>query len=63
MEEAREHERRQALRERLGATGPSPVDPQAHAPVAERIAILRNALDELEVELAVDAGERRASRP
>jgi voltage-gated sodium channel len=56
MEEAREIDRRQALRERHGVTRPSPVDPQAHAPVAERIAILRTALDELEFELAVGAG-------
>ena len=32
MEEAREIDRRQALRERYGVTRPSPVDPQAHAP-------------------------------
>ena len=38
-------------------TGPSPIDPQAHAPVAERIAILRNALDELELELAVGSSD------
>ena len=36
-------------------TRPSPVDPEAHAPVAERIAILRSALDELELELALGA--------
>jgi voltage-gated sodium channel len=53
MEEARELDRRAALRERYGVTRPSPVDPHAHAPVAERIAILRNALDELELELAI----------
>ncbi len=53
MEEAREITRRQALRDRYGVARPSPVDPQAHAPVAERIAILRSALDELELELAV----------
>ena len=53
MEEAREIDRRQALRERYGVTVGSPVDPQAHAPVAERIAILRSALDELELELAL----------
>jgi voltage-gated sodium channel len=53
MEEAREITRRQALRDRYGVAKPSPVDPQAHAPVAERIAILRSALDELELELAV----------
>ena len=53
MEEAREHERRRTLREAYGADRPSPIDPEAHAPVAERIAILRAALDELELELAV----------
>jgi len=56
MEEAREIDRRQALRERYGVTRPSPVDPQAHAPVAERISILRSALDELELELALGPG-------
>jgi voltage-gated sodium channel len=60
MEEARELDRRAALRERYGVTRPSPIDPQAHAPVAERIAILRSALDELELELALGPidGER-----
>jgi voltage-gated sodium channel len=53
MEEARELDRRRALRERVGATRPSPIDPEAHAHVAERIVILRRALDELELELAV----------
>ena len=53
MEEARELDRRQALRDRHGVTRPSPVDPEAHAHVAERIVILRSALDELELELAV----------
>jgi voltage-gated sodium channel len=53
MEEAREFERRRALRERYGAAGPSPVDPEAHAHVAERIAILRRALEDLELQLAV----------
>jgi voltage-gated sodium channel len=53
MEEARELDRRAALRARYGVTRPSPVDPEAHAPVAERIAILRSALDELELELAI----------
>jgi voltage-gated sodium channel len=53
MEEAREITRREALRQRYGVTRPSPVDPQAHAPVSERIAILRDALDELELELAL----------
>jgi voltage-gated sodium channel len=58
MEEARELDRREALRARYGATPPSPVDPEAHAPVAERIAILRDALDELELELAVGSARR-----
>ena len=53
MEEARELDRRRALRERYGVREPSPIDPEAHAPVAERIAILRSALDELELELAL----------
>jgi voltage-gated sodium channel len=61
MEEAREIDRRRALRERYGVTRPSPIDPQAHAPVAERIAILRSALDELELELAL--GPAGADRP
>jgi voltage-gated sodium channel len=57
MEEARELERRRALGIGVGEGPP--------APVAERIAILRAALDELEHELAVvkpaDAGESRGS--
>jgi voltage-gated sodium channel len=53
MEEAREFERRRALREQYGATGPSPIDPEAHAHVAERIAILRRALEDLELQLAL----------
>jgi voltage-gated sodium channel len=53
LEEAREIDRRQAIRERYGVTRPSPVDPEAHAHVAERIAILRSALDELDLELAL----------
>jgi voltage-gated sodium channel len=63
MEEAREYERRQALRARHGATGPSPVDPEAHAHVAERIVILRRALEDLELQLALgsDAPERSGS--
>jgi voltage-gated sodium channel len=62
MEEAREITRRDALRQRYGVTRPSPVDPQAHAPVAERIAILRNALDELELELALGPRADEAAR-
>lgn len=62
MEEARELERRRVLRERFGVDRPSPIDPQAHAPVAERISILRNALDELELELAVGPDPRADSR-
>jgi voltage-gated sodium channel len=56
MEEARELERRQAIRDRYQARGRrGPIDPEAHAHVVERIAILRSALDELEVELALDS--------
>lgn len=63
MEEAREAERRQAVRDRLGVEGePSDlVDVEAHAPVVERIALLRAALDELEVELSTGGSE--AGRP
>ena len=60
MEEAREAERRRAVRERVGGT-PSAIDPDASAPVVERIAILRAALDELETELS--AGPRGQERP
>jgi voltage-gated sodium channel len=63
MEEARELDRRRALRERHGVTRASPVDVEAHAPVAERIAILRNALDELELELALGEARGSASPP
>jgi voltage-gated sodium channel len=59
MEEAREAERRKSVRERLGAAGPSPVDPDASAPVVERIGILRAALDELEAELAGRPARRK----
>jgi voltage-gated sodium channel len=53
MEEARELERRRVLREAYGgATGPV-LDPEAHAHVVERIAILRSALEDLEIQLAV----------
>ena len=63
MEEAREFERRRELRERHGAAGPSPIDPEAHAHVAERIVILRRALEDLELQLALggDGPERRPS--
>ena len=63
MEEAREIDRREALRQRYGVTRPSPVDPQAHAPVAERIAILRDALDELELELAIGPTDPTSTPP
>ena len=56
MEEARELERRRAIGVGVGATAP--------APVAERIAMLRAALDELEQELALaqpGAGETGGS--
>jgi voltage-gated sodium channel len=54
MEEARELERRQAIRDvHKDRVRPGVIDPEAHAPVVERIAILRTALDELEVELAL----------
>jgi voltage-gated sodium channel len=59
MEEAREFERRRVVREQYGGKRPSPIDPGAHAPVAERIQILRGALDELELELAVGEPDSR----
>ncbi len=62
MEEAREIDRREAIRAKYGVTRPSPVDPDAHAPVAERIAILRSALDELELELALGPAGDEARR-
>ena len=56
MEEAREIERRQAIRARAGARlRGAPIDPEAHAHVLERIVILRSALDDLELELAVES--------
>jgi voltage-gated sodium channel len=61
MEEAREAERRRTVRERLGAAGPSLVDPDASAPVVERIGILRAALDELEAELSASPRRERVS--
>ena len=61
MEEAREAERRKAVQdEHPERTGPV-VDLDASAPVVERIALLRSALDELEVELS--AGSRAESPP
>jgi hypothetical protein len=44
------------LRERYRARGVhGPIDPEARAHVTERIAILRAALTDLEVELALDS--------
>jgi len=69
MEEARETERRKAVRARHPERGGPLVDLDASAPVVERIALLRSALDELEVELSagrvVDraADDDRASGP
>jgi hypothetical protein len=60
MEEARELDRREAIRARHGVSGPSPVDPEAHAHVAERIAILRRALEDLELQLAVGDARNRS---
>jgi voltage-gated sodium channel len=62
MEEARELERRRHIREGLGAEGEPEVDPEARAPVVERIAILRTALDELELQLAAGDSKPGASR-
>jgi voltage-gated sodium channel len=56
MEEARELERRQVIRDRhRGRAVSGAIDPEAHAHVVERIAILRSALEDLEVELALDS--------
>jgi voltage-gated sodium channel len=64
MEEARELERRQAIRDRHpGRAVSAAIDPEAHAHVVERIAILRTALDELEVELAFDSAPSDQARP
>jgi voltage-gated sodium channel len=67
MEEARELERRRALRDaRGGAVGPL-LDPDAHAHVVERISILRTALEDLELQLAIgspdDGGPDSSSSP
>ena len=52
LEEARESERRKSMQEKhLERAGPV-VDLDASAPVVARIAILRSALDELEIELS-----------
>ena len=64
MEEAREAEKRQAVRDRLGVErGPAGIDEDASAPVVERITLLRAALDELETELSAGVsaigGEKR----
>ena len=56
MEEAREIERRKRLREEYVGDGAGVDENAAPAPVAERIAILRAALDELEQELAATGG-------
>jgi voltage-gated sodium channel len=62
MEEARELERRQAIRDRYrGREVAGPIDPEAHAHVVQRIAILRAALDDLEVELALDSAPADAA--
>jgi voltage-gated sodium channel len=66
MEEARELERREAIRDRhRGRPVSGVIDPEAHAHVVERIAILRSALDELELELALDSAPpaERHQRP
>ena len=61
MEEARETERRRAVREKYPErTGPL-LDPDASAPIVERIGMLRAALDELELELS--AGPKSGEAP
>ena len=52
MEEARESERRKRVSDQHPERGGPVVDLDASAPVVERIAMLRSALDELEVELS-----------
>ena len=69
MEEAREAERRKRVRDRHPERGGPLVDLDASAPVVERIALLRSALDELEVELSAGriadqpVGDDRPSSP
>jgi voltage-gated sodium channel len=64
MEEAREAEKRKAVRDRLGVPVGELADPDASAPVVERIALLRAALDELETELSVGhSAERKRPEP
>jgi voltage-gated sodium channel len=64
MEEAREAEKRKAVRDRLGVPAGELADPDASAPVVERIALLRAALDELEAELSVGQSvERKRPEP
>jgi len=53
MEEARELDRRRALASAREPAGRAAIDPAAHAHVLERITILRTALDDLELQLAV----------
>ncbi|MGH3028874.1 MAG: ion transporter, partial [Gaiellaceae bacterium] len=62
MEEARELHRRHLLREEHGADEPPALDPEARAHVLQRIAILRAALEDLEVELAVGDDEPEGPR-
>jgi hypothetical protein len=61
LEAARAAARRTGVRARRGAPRPGLVDPDASAPVVERIGILRAALDELEAELST--GRRAAAQP
>ncbi|GIU94872.1 MAG: hypothetical protein KatS3mg012_1329 [Gaiellaceae bacterium] len=61
MEEARELERRRAIREAHGSRSSPIVDPEARAHVVQRIEILRRALEDLELQLAVGSeASRRA---
>ena len=52
MEEAREAERRKSVQDKHPERAGPVVDLDASAPVVERIALLRSALDELELELS-----------